>query len=400
MSKHATAMQSAPRVAALKSARQIAVDQAEDLLESGQIQDGFAQLAEAEEKWPDDVNIPFLIGKYKLKEHAAKEGLEKLQAVLATHPNHIPSLLEIGNYYIRQGHMIQANPYVQRALEAAPKDPGPRCTMGSLQQRLGNLPAAVEQYRTALGLQLQMKNALPREDSGKKREDFRIQDAEGMLWDTLALMSKNGIHMFAAFGTLLGLVRTGGLFKHDKDVDTGIPHSEMSRAVAILRRHGWVEVAHSFGYINPRAMYNRKTGLSMDISGFVIDAENGKALTAGAWMPGVPKDWNMIFEFDAIQLEKRPTPDGKGQMWCMVNPEHWLETIYGDWRTPDKNFDTMVAAKNIRAFSLLTRCFAYSRVSACWSEGRLIRARMLARHTLERDPGDHLMQKVVARLSR
>ena len=170
-------------------------------------------------------------------------------------------------------------------------------------------------------------------------------------------------------------------------------------AIAILQRHGWKEANHSFGLMNPRALVHPESGISMDVSGFVIDKDSGKALTAGAWMPGLPKDWNMIFEFDRIELEKRATPDGSGKAWCMKDPEVWLETIYGNWRVPDKTFDTMVAARNIRQFSLLARCYAYSRIFDHWFKNNTGKALALARHTLARDPSDVLMQKVVSRLN-
>lgn len=373
-----------------------AISKAAESHENGRIDEALTLLTEAQETWPDDLQIPFLIGKYLADKGATKTGIEKLESVLARNDTHLPSLIELGNIHLKHGGITKANPYIQRALETAPKDPASHCSMAALQQRIGNLPEAVEQYRTCLELQLKSKADTP---EPPKKAAFHTDDAEGLLWRTLALMAKNGVHMFPAFGTLLGLTRNGGLLKHDKDIDTGIPFSEMPRAIAILQRHGWREVHHSFGLMNPRAMANGAAGISMDISGFVVDADTGKALTAGAWMPGLPKEWNMIFEFSHIHLEKRPTPDGAHQVWFMTEPEEWLETIYSDWKTPDKNFDTMVAAHNIRSFSLLAKCYGYSRIFSNWSEGKIVRARVLAQHILARDPSDHLIQKVVSRLN-
>ncbi|HEY9112999.1 MAG TPA: hypothetical protein VIM92_14635 [Rhodanobacteraceae bacterium] len=398
MSKHANASR-APQghSDARSTAIQAAISRAEEAFEGAATDEALAILAEAESSWPDDPQIPYLIGKFTAEKKSPADAIRKLEGNLERHPAHLPSLLELGNIHLKPGNIIKANPYVQKAIETAPKHPAPRCAMGSLQQRLGNLPEAVEQYRTALKLQL--KQPVGKATPPKKKAGFRVRDAESLLWKTLALMAENGVHMFAAFGTLLGLTRNGGLLPHDKDVDTGIPHSEMRRAIAILQRNGWQEINHSFGLMNPRAMINHEAGISMDISGFVVDGENGKALTAGAWMPGLPKDWNMIFEFGRIELEKRPVPQGNGRAWCMKDPETWLETIYGNWRVPDKTFDTMVAAHNIRQFSLLAKCFAYSRIFEHWSKNNTGKALVLARHTLARDPSDALMQKVVSRLN-
>jgi len=398
MSKHAKNSQAPQaRPDARSIAIQAAADRAEAAYENEDTDEALAILAEAEASWPDDPKIPFLIGKFTAEKKSRADGIKKLEAVLERHPDHLSTLLELGNVHLKPGNMVKANPYVQKAIEVAPKHPSPRCAMGSLQQRLGNLPEAVEQFRTALKLQLKQTYTAP--SPPKKKPDFRVKDAENLLWKTLVLMADNGIHMFAAFGTLLGLTRNGGLLPHDKDVDTGVPHSEMRRAIAILQRHGWKEANHSFGLMNPRALVHPESGISMDVSGFVIDKDSGKALTAGAWMPGLPKDWNMIFEFDRIELEKRAAPDGSGKAWCMKDPEVWLETIYGNWRVPDKTFDTMVAARNIRQFSLLARCYAYSRIFDHWFKNNTGKALALARHTLARDPSDVLMQKVVSRLN-
>lgn len=386
-----------PGQSAGHTAREAAIALAEDAFEADEVDAALATLAEAEGTWPDDPQIPFLIGKYTADRRLTADGIAKLEDVLQRFPRHVPSLLELGGIYLKPGNMVKANPYIQQALELAPRAAGPHCSMGALQQRLGNLPEAVEQFRTALKLQLKAHVDVARATA--KKAPFRVDDAEGLLWRTLALMARNGVHMFAAFGSLLGLTRNGALFAHDKDIDSGVPFSEMERAVAILCRNGWIEANHSFGFSNPRAMYHAGARISMDVSGFVIDEQSGKALTAGAWMPGLPKEWNMIFEFDRIELEKRPVPKGEGSAWCMRHPEAWLQAIYGNWQVPDKNFDTMVRAHNIRGFSLLAKCFAYSRIFEHWSNGNLPRAIALARHTLTREPGDALIQKVVSRLN-
>lgn len=396
MSKHSQPFTPARRNAG-GAARDAAITRATEAFEADDVDGALTLLADAEATWPDEPRIPCLIGKYTADRKLTADGIAKLEAVLQRFPKHVPTLLELGGIYLKPGNMVKANPYIQQALELAPRAPGPHCSMGALQQRLGNLPEAVEQFRTALKLQLKAHVEVGKATA--KAAAFRVEDAEGLLWRTLALMAKNGVHMFAAFGSLLGLTRNGALFAHDKDIDSGVPFSEMERAIAILCRNGWIEANHSFGFSNPRAMYHTASRISMDVSGFVIDEHTGKALTAGAWMPGLPKEWNMIFEFDRIELEKRPVPKGEGEAWCMRDPEAWLAAIYGNWRVPDKNFDTMVRARNIRGFSLLAKCFAYSRIFEHWSNGNLPRATALARHTLTRDPTDALMQKVVSRLN-
>jgi tetratricopeptide (TPR) repeat protein len=379
------------------SAEQRTLKEAQDAFDTGNVDQALDILKAAEEQWPDSLQIPYLTGKYLADKKSLSGGIAKLREVLKRNPDFVLCLLELGNIHVKHGDPVRGNPYIQRALEIAPMDPAVHGSMGVLQQRIGNLPEAVEHFRT--GLQLHLKRSTSTVEITKKKADFRIHDAEDLLWKTLSLTAKNGIHMFAISGTLLGLVRNGHLLAHDKDLDVGVPFSELNRAVALLKNNGWIEVYGSFGLMNPRALVNKGAGISVDVSGFTIDADTGKAIT-GTWMPGLPKEWNQIYDFDHIELERRETPDGTSRVWQLKAPETWLEAIYGDWRVPDKTFDTIVAGKNIRGFSLLTQCYAYSRILTNWSEGNLRRARALVRHTLARAPQDALIRKVSTQLGR
>lgn len=372
------------------------INQAEDLINNKEVDQAITLLESAEQDHPDNPALQLFFGKTLIKEKSALDGIKKLENALAQHPEHLGLLLELGQTHLRPGNTKRATPYIQKALELAPDDPNTHIAMGSLAQRKGDLPLAVENYRKAL--ELQLKHPTTKEEP-KKKEDFEIGKAENLLWNTLALMAKNGVHMFPAFGTLLGLERNGSLLLHDKDIDTGIPFSEMNRAINILKQNGWQEVNNSFGYSNPRAFLHTESKISMDISGFVIDAETGKALTAGAWMPGIPKEWNLIFEFDNISLKKTTSPDGKNKIWYLVQPEKWLSQIYGEWTTPDKNFDTMVRGKNIRSFSLLLKCFAYSRIFESLSKNNTPKALALTRSILELS-NDGLLKRILKTLEK
>lgn len=393
MSRHLQKNITAPNATA--QAIQTLIERAEKLIADKEVDQAIAMLEDAQTHYEEHPQIPFFIAKTIANEKSPRDGIKKLEEVLERFPDHLGALLELGNIYLKPGDTKRATPFFRKAIELAPLDPSTYIGMGSLNQRKGDLPLAVENYRKAI--ELQLKYPITKEDPPKK-DNFRITDAEKLLWDTLKLMADNGVHMFPAFGTILGLVRDGGLLLHDKDIDTGIPYSEMDRAIRLLQHNGWQEINSSFGYSNPRAMLNVKSGISMDIAGFLIDAKSGKALCSGAWMPGIPKEWNMTWEFEQIALEKRSTPDGEHKVWFLKNPETWLETLYGDWETPDKNFDTMVCAKNLRSFSLLTKCFAYSRIFENWTKNNIPRALSITRATLKHDPHDALLKRVLSRL--
>lgn len=81
-----------------------------------------------------------------------------------------------------------------------------------------------------------------------------------------------------------------------------------------------------------------------------------------------------------------------------VNAEAVLTALYGDWRTPDPDFDTVIGAKNLRDFSPLTHCYALLRILSRWQQGHLAKARALLLHTLKYVPDDVLLGRVQAHL--
>ncbi|GGE70777.1 tetratricopeptide (TPR) repeat protein [Paenalcaligenes hominis] len=371
------------------------ITQAEQLFEANNIDEALALLAEAESKHSDQPNFPYLVGKFTARKKSVKDGIEKLEATLEQFPTHLNTILELGDIYLKPGNVKKAAQYFHLALETAPLNPSVQAALGALNQRKADLPRAVDYYRKAI--ELQLKNPIT-EKPHISKEDFKIHEAEALLWETLGLLTENGIHVFMAFGSLLGIVRNGELLLHDKDVDVGLPYSEMQRAVRILEKNGWKEANNSFGYISPRALVHQESGFSLDLFGFMIDEETKHATCLGIVIADTPKDWNILWDFDHIELEKGKTPDGKHHVWHLKNPEHWLETIYGDWRTPDKHFDTLLAAKNLRSFSLLTKCFAYSRIFGHWTANNIPKALAATRVVLSYEPNDTLIKKVLSRL--
>lgn len=380
---------------ATKSAVQTIINHAATLIANKEVDQAIGLLEDAAKNHPDNPQLPYLIGKYLIENKSAADGIKKLEDNLEYFPEHVNTLLELGRVHLKPGNIRKANPYFLKALEIAPQNPSTQFSLGTLTQRKGDLSLAVEHYRKAI--ELQLKHPIS-DTTPSEKEDFKIAEAEQLLWDTLIMLTKNGIHVFMAFGSLLGIERNGELLLHDKDVDVGLPHSELDRAMRLLQHHGWQEVNNSFGYMSPRAVFHKETEFSMDLFSFLIDSETKKALCIGAGIPNIPKEWNILWEFDEIELEKRPTPNQKDQVWYLKSPEKWLDTIYGDWRTPDKSFDTMVSAKNLRSFSLLAQCFTYSRIFEQWTKNNIPRALSLTRTALHYQPTDGLMKKILARL--
>ena len=254
-----------------------------------------------------------------------------------------------------------------------------------------DLPQALQHYRAALASQcrtpLRTLQAPP-------AMAFDHAAAQQRLWQVLAQLASAGLHAFATSGTLLGLVREGGLLAFDKDLDIGLPLAELPAANTLLLQRGWQRAAAPQGMVNP-VMLHDGAGLSLDLCGFTAD-KNGQAL-GGFWLHAVPDDWQRVTQFPQLRLHEQIRPEGR--IWALDEPEAWLAALYGpDWRTPDPDFDTTVAAHNLRSFSLLTQCYAFSRIYQKWLQGQLPKALSLTRHSLRHLPDDVLLLRVQQRL--
>ncbi len=294
-------------------------------------------------------------------------------------------ILELGQAYTATNRFDAAKGLLERISARAPNAPQVHLVYGTFFHKQGKLPESIAQLRAALTLMLAHPETLP---ATRRKEDFNRPEIERLLWTTLSQLALAGVHAFAAFGTLLGIVREGGLLPFDKDLDLGLPYSELERATACLLANGWREVAHPFT-ANPRSFYHLKQLITIDMTGFVVDPSSG-ATYEGIWIGGIPWEWNRFTRWPKLSLVKATSPHGN-PIWALQDPEAWLASIYGDWRTPDPYFDSIVAAKNLCGFSLMTQCYVLGRTYERWEKGDLIKALATVRHGLRHLPQDPLL---------
>lgn len=334
------------------------------------------------------------LGQLLAKRKQTAEAVTLLERCIELDPQHVPALIKLGEIHSQQDDFQRAEPLLAQALKCDPASTSAHLVMGVLRHHQNCLPEALDWYRKALRLRL----AKPLSEVVKgPRTDFNKPEVEALVWSTLAALAKAGVHAFAAYGTLLGLTREGTLLPFDKDIDFGLPHCEMARATHCLLSNGWVEPIGSHRLTNPKAFFHPVKKISLDLSGFVVERQSAQTYT-GFWLKDVPREWNRETRYPEIKLNKGLSPCNQ-PVWTLEDPQAWLETVYGDWRTPDAYFDTVIAAKNLCGFSLLTECYAISRIYSHLESGHLRKALALAGHALTHRPDDELLLAAHATLT-
>lgn len=261
----------------------------------------------------------------------------------------------------------------------------------------GDLLQAVEHLRCLLSLQLDQPLPAPMPTVVKK--EVNRTEIEKLMWQTLAQLAAAGVHAFPIGGTLLGLVRDGHLLPFDKDVDFALPFNEMAQARACLSAQGWVEDQQAFRLINPVGFKHRETGLWLDLFACVHDVER-HVFISGIWQQAQPWSMQRVTEFPA-PLTLHAVAQAHGVVWMLQDPiGSWLLPVYGEgWHIPDPDFDTVVAAHNLRGFSPLTQLYGFMKINKHLQQGQLRKAQAITSHCLRHLPADDLLQRTAMILS-
>lgn len=262
--------------------------------------------------------------------------------------------------------------------------------------RRRKLPVAVAMFRRGLVAILETAPSAPVRI--KPKTAYTAEQALPLLWQALAALSRGGVAAFAIAGTLLGLEREGRLLAHDKDIDIGAPLSQLQAADALLRAAGWRRNDPGHRFVNFYSYADPASGIELDLQGFLPATAPGKWL-GGFWIEDIPWEWQRVTSFPApgaLRQDESPA----GPVLALPDPDAWLTALYDDWRTPDTGFDTVISARNLLGFSLLTQCYAYSRILIRCLSGETPRALNLTRQVLQRHtPDDTLLRRIERHLS-
>lgn len=207
--------------------------------------------------------------------------------------------------------------------------------------------------------------------------------ATTLLLETLVKLRAGGVHAYAHAGSLLGLVRDGKVLPFDKDLDIGLMEGELPKAHNVLQACGWKQGNSGVIIRNMPSYKHSMLGITLDLCGMRRD--NNNRLWGGFVLIQNPaSEWRRDTSYPS-NFELKEIETEYGRIWQITDPEAWLENIYGPtWRTPDKGFDTVIAANNLQGFSKLTEWFAYSKVIRPWSYGHLDKAYRMCEQVIEK----------------
>jgi len=160
------------------------------------------------------------------------------------------------------------------------------------------------------------------------------------------VLTELGVRYFLIDGTLLGLVREKNFIPHDKDLDIGVFAEDFTPltfglCVSKMMEQGFI-LQHCYGEWDKHfeAAWRRKD-LKLDFF-FYFKKENKRVFTA--------YKGNDVIEYwyPSSMIELLAPVSFLGETFTAPrDPEAVLRHKYGDWKTPDKNWDWAYSPLNV-----------------------------------------------------
>lgn len=321
-----------------------------------------------------------MLGRWQQALHTVEQGLRRAKQS--------PSLQALRLQTLLYGQQLAAaSKLSNQLLTDHPDNSHIKIAVATQRYWQGQLPDAIAIAREGIELILTKPIDSGHTSASKPPDTFASKGFEQQLWQLLSLLAQAGVRAFPTAGTLLGLVRDGHLLPFDKDLDLGLPFSQMQLAIDCLLQQGWWEESASNSLINPRS-FRHRSGLVVDLCG--IDPVPGSKLSIGGfWKAGIPTEWQRVIHYPVLQLKKTSRPEGN--IWLLRNPEQLLSSLYGpSWTKPDPYFDSVVGAHNLMGFSLITEFYTYLHLYQYWQQRKWQKARGTLEAALKHRPTDLL----------
>lgn len=239
---------------------------------------------------------------------------------------------------------------------------------GDLEAMLSELTVALEALATLTAQGHKIRNDRP---PPAPWDEPQVTHA---LWLMLAQLKRAGCSVFPFAGTLLGLERDGRLLPNDKDVDLAVWLEDFQLACRTLEAIGCMRATNSPPFGNVATFVLLQPRMSVDLFGLRREPEKVR-LTGGAWLYGRPPSHQRITRYPWFDLAAREGP--AGEVWWPEPASVLLTALYGDWRTPQPDWDSLVSCVALQETNLSWRCWALKNLCDRWLAGDLSRTRGL-----------------------
>lgn len=159
---------------------------------------------------------------------------------------------------------------------------------------------------------------------------MNLETAREALRTATEVLGSLGVCYWLDCGTLLGLVREGGLLPHDQDVDLSTFDWKRSEEISDAMVAAGFKAYRTFG--TPHHGYEQRFiwhNVKLDVFYFY---DEGETCWSGSWL----NDHLIVSRFDKRTIGR--TKKLKG-FRVPSQPEALLEARYGDWRTPNTEWE-------------------------------------------------------------
>ena len=208
--------------------------------------------------------------------------------------------------------------------------------------------------------------------------------------DLERLILKHGLPMFMVAGSLLSLVREGDFFLSDKDMDVGLLDADFEQATQCLIDSAYFDdVSPPNYFVGFKQLRHRPTGFIVDVTHYLTDQDQVHAIwghVSGAVLRQT--------SFPLFTLREEFFSNLRCRVLVPDQVDVYLASLYGDWRTPNRYFDTVVAACNLCELTPFLLSLSFMRIADALLSGRHLSASATVKHLTDHGFQSNLVTKI------
>jgi hypothetical protein len=203
----------------------------------------------------------------------------------------------------------------------------------------------------------------------RRRQHHIIKDLE-------RIILQHDLPIFMVAGSLLSLVRDGDFFLSDKDMDVGVLGADFERTTQLLIDSRYFDdVSPAQYFVGYKQLRHRATGFIVDVTHYQVHSEKIHAI----WKH-VSGEVLRQTSFPLFELKEAFFPSLACRVLIPDQPEIYLTSLYGDWRTPNPHFNTVVAACNLCKITPFLLSLSFIKIADDLLNNRFLKAKASVKH--------------------